>query len=108
MRRYAPGEVQKGHEVVPACPRVLRYVLAWVAAASLATFALAVWDKRQARRGRGRIPERVLLGAALLGGSPGLVLAMLVVRHKTRKPSFLAALVLVLVAQAAVLWLVLR
>jgi uncharacterized membrane protein YsdA (DUF1294 family) len=87
---------------------VLEYVLAWVALASVATFGLAVWDKGQARRGRARIPERVLLGGALVGGSPGLVLAMLLARHKTRKLAFLAPLVLIVALQCAVAWWLLR
>ena len=81
----------------------------WIGALSVVDFAAAAWDKRQARRGRGRVPESTLLGLALLGGSPGLVLAMLVVRHKTRKPAFLAPLALILVAQgAALVWLLRR
>lgn len=81
-------------DVVPAA------LLVWTALASLAAFALCVADKRRARAGRGRVPERVLLGFALAGGSPGLVLGMLASRHKTRKGSFLARLALVLLAQA--------
>ena len=83
-------------------------MLAWVAIASVATFGLAAWDKRQARRGRGRIPERVLLGGAFVGGSPGLLLAMLLARHKTRKLAFLAPLALILLLQAAAIYWLLR
>lgn len=74
---------------------------AWVAALSLAAFAAAGADKSRARRGRPRVPERALLGLALVGGSPGLVAGMLAFRHKTRKGSFLAGLALVLAVQAA-------
>lgn len=80
-------------------------LLAWVGVASVAAFGLCVADKSRARAGRGRVPERVLLGVALAGGSPGLVLGMLVARHKTRKASFLARLVLVLLAQAVSVYL---
>ena len=80
-------------------------LLALVALVSLLDLALCVLDKRAARRGRRRVPERVLLGLALVGGSPGLVLGMLLARHKTRKASFLAALALILVAQAGLAWL---
>lgn len=45
-------------------------------------------DKLQAKKGGGRIPERVLLGVALLGGSFGCFLGMILFRHKTRKPRF--------------------
>lgn len=82
-------------------------VLGWASLMSVVTFAVAAWDKWRAGRGR-RVPEATLLGLALVGGSPGLVLAMLVARHKTRKASFLARLALVLVAQAAALAWALR
>lgn len=83
-------------------------LVGYVVLASAIAFVLAMIDKMRARRAGQRIPERVLLGAALLGGSPGLLLAMLVVRHKTRKASFLLRLVLVLALQGAAVWLYMR
>lgn len=81
-------------------------VVGWVAALSVLAFAAAAWDKAAARRARRRLPERTLLGLALAGGSGGLLLAMLLLRHKTRKGSFLLAFGLILAAQAALLgWL---
>lgn len=83
-------------------------VVSWIALASAVVFALAVLDKRRARRGAMRIRERTLLGWAALGGSPGLVLAMLLVRHKTRKGAFLTPLALILALQAALAWWALK
>jgi len=82
--------------------------LAWITALSLLALAACVLDKSRAVRGGPRIRERTLLLLALLGGSPGLLLAMLAVRHKTRKARFLLPLLGVLLAQGALLWLVLR
>lgn len=83
----------------------LQVLLAYVAAVSALSLALAGLDKRAARRGGRRTPEATLLGLALAGGSPGLVVGLLVFRHKTRKASFLAGLALVLAAQgAAIAW----
>ena len=56
---------------------------------NVATFLLFAWDKRQSRVRGSRIRESTLLLASLLGGSPGAALAMKLVRHKTRKRSFL-------------------
>lgn len=82
----------------------LQLLLAWIGAWSVASFALAGFDKARARAGKGRVPERTLLGSALLGGSPGLLLGMLVFRHKTRKLAFLLPFALILLAQGAAAW----
>ncbi len=70
---------------------------------SLADFCLMGMDKRRARRERWRIPERVLLGVALLGGSLGGVLGMKLFRHKTRHWYFRYGLPGMLMLQAALL-----
>lgn len=77
--------------------------LAWVAAWSVLAFGACALDKARAQRGRKRVPERALLGLALVGGSPGLLTGMVLVRHKTRKTAFLLPLALILVAQALAL-----
>lgn len=65
-----------------------------------ATFALFAIDKRQARSGGRRIPERTLLLMAAMGGSVGAVTAQQVLRHKTRKQPFGARLAWIIGAQA--------
>lgn len=82
-------------------------ILSGALVASALAFGLALFDKARARRPGRRVPEATLLLAALLGGSPGLVAGMLAARHKVRKRSFLAKLLLVVSAQAAALWLAL-
>lgn len=72
---------------------------------NLATFAIFGLDKAAAadkvNRGRSRVPERVLLTLAALGGSPGALLARPVFRHKTRKQPFGAWLTLIVFLQGA-------
>ncbi|WIW87942.1 DUF1294 domain-containing protein [Sphingobium sp. V4] len=58
------------------------------------------WDKRCAIAGRRRISEANLLTLALLGGSPGALLARRLFRHKTRTQPFSAWLQLIVVSQA--------
>ena len=62
--------------------------IAYLACINLFTFCLFCSDKRRARLGAWRIPERVLLGCSAAGGALGGLLAMHVAHHKTRKPVF--------------------
>jgi uncharacterized membrane protein YsdA (DUF1294 family) len=64
---------------------------AYLLGASLVTFVLYGFDKRQARRGGGRVPEAVLLALGVAGGFLGGFLGMGIFRHKTRKLQFYAA-----------------
>lgn len=82
---------------------LLLAAVAWIAAASALAFALALFDKHRAQGGGWRVKERTLLGLALVGGSPGLGAAMLVARHKTRKASFLAPFLAIVVLHVALL-----
>ncbi|CAN7147511.1 DUF1294 domain-containing protein [Pararhizobium sp. LjRoot255] len=59
------------------------------------TFCVFWWDKDAARKGRWRVPESRLLWLALIGGSPGAVLAQRLLRHKTRKEPFRTQLMLI-------------
>lgn len=52
-------------------------------------FILAGYDKYLAVKHKRRISENMLFSITALGGSVGLLLAMLLFRHKTSKPSFM-------------------
>lgn len=49
-----------------------------------ALFCMMGIDKRRARQGKRRIPEKRLFALAILGGAVGGWLGMYVFRHKTR------------------------
>ncbi|MBX7213337.1 MAG: DUF1294 domain-containing protein [Thermoflexales bacterium] len=85
-------------------------VMAWLVAVNVVTFVTYAGDKASAGAGTLRVPEWSLLGLALVGGSPAAVLAMLLLRHKTAKPSFLGRFVVVIVVQSLAIaaWLALR
>lgn len=70
---------------------------------NLAVFVATGMDKFLATQGRRRISEASLLIMGALGGAPGLWAAMLLFRHKTRKPSFLAGAVLALITSIAII-----
>ena len=75
----------------------------WLLAWSGAGFILSGFDKAIAGKGGLRVPERILLAGALLGGAAGLLAGMKVFRHKTRKAGFQLVLTLIIVIQVA-LW----
>jgi uncharacterized membrane protein YsdA (DUF1294 family) len=66
-------------------------ILAWLLALNLVTLLVYRYDKLVAGRGYTRVPEAVLLGLALLGGSLLAYVAMyqLKPRHKTQSSGFL-------------------
>jgi uncharacterized membrane protein YsdA (DUF1294 family)/cold shock CspA family protein len=81
----------------------LGWIGAYLGAIGVATWAVFAWDKRQAGLDGRRVPESVLLGLSLLGGSPVAVVAMFVLRHKSRKRSFQAKFAAVVIAQVVAL-----
>ena len=90
-----------------ADPRLLLPV--WLFLASLVLLAVMGADKRRARRGLRRVPEKTLFLLALLGGAWGGWLGMRLVRHKTKHRSFVLGFPLLALLQLALCaWLFLR
>lgn len=73
--------------------------IAYLILVNAAAFVLMFADKQKAIRGQWRIPEKVLLGVAILGGSIGAIAGMYTFRHKTRHGKFKYGLPLILLAQ---------
>ena len=72
-------------------------------ALNLFSFALMGWDKRCARKGYWRVPEKRLFIAAGCFGALGGLLGMYVYRHKTKHWYFRIFFPVMLAAQAAIL-----
>jgi uncharacterized membrane protein YsdA (DUF1294 family) len=69
---------------------------------NVATFALYGYDKSSAQREGGRVPERVLHGAELFGGTPAAFIAQRVFHHKTQKGSYQIRFWLIVAVQVIV------
>ena len=63
-------------------------------------------DKRRARLHRWRIPEKVLFGVSLLGGSAGTWAGMYLFRHKTKHRSFVLGIPAILILQLILAWFI--
>jgi uncharacterized membrane protein YsdA (DUF1294 family) len=73
---------------------------------SLITFGAYAWDKSSARMGAWRTAEGSLHLLGLAGGWPGALIAQQMLRHKSKKTSFVAVLwATVLINGAVFLWL---
>ena len=76
-------------------------LLVWLAVINLLTFIVYGADKRRARKGKWRVPEKTLFLLPLLGGSIGALLGMRVFHHKTKHWYFVWGIPAILRAQIA-------
>lgn len=60
-------------------------------------------DKKKAKYGRWRIPEKTLLIIALLGGSIGTIAGMYLFRHKTQKLKFTLGFPTILISEIIII-----
>ena len=70
---------------------------------SVLTFSVCRVDKFAAQRQKRRVPEKVLFGLSILGGSVGMYLGMFTFRHKTKHGYFEIGIPLIILIQAALL-----
>lgn len=82
---------------------VIGVIAAALAVLNLISFGLMAYDKRCAKAGKWRVPEKTLFLAAACFGGLGGVLGMLLCRHKTKHWYFRVFFPLMLTAQAALL-----
>lgn len=83
----------------------MKPLLVYLLLINAAGFTVMLADKYKARKNKWRIPEKVLFGISLLGGSLGSLLGMYAVRHKTKHPSFTIGIPLIFAMQVTVFFL---
>ena len=81
----------------------LAIVIIIVVIMNLICFFLMRYDKQCAKKGKRRIPERILFLSAGLFGALGGVLAMQIYHHKTRHWDFKTFFPLLLIVQVVIL-----
>ncbi len=86
---------------------LLMILMGYLLIINVTTFFVYAADKRKAKKGKMRVPEKTLFLLAGMGGSIGALLGMQVLHHKTKHLSFVAGIPLILIAQillAAAIW----
>ncbi len=81
----------------------MEYFILYLCIVNALGFALMLADKKKAIKKQWRIPEKTLLGVALIGGSVGSLLGMYTFRHKTKHITFTLGVPVILVLQLAAL-----
>ena len=87
---------------------LVRIILIYFAAITILTFLMFGVDKRRARQGGWRIPEKTLFVLAALGGSVGAIIGMWVYHHKTRHWYFKYGMPAILLAQLVIIWVAVK
>ena len=86
-------------------PPVWIAVIAWLVIINLVAFAIFGIDKKRAKKGQWRIPEKTLFLSAILGGSVGAILGMYIFHHKTKHWYFQIGIPAILILQIAAVYL---
>ena len=83
------------------------YCGAYLAIINIIAFCLYGMDKSAAVKGKSRIPNKVLLGLAVIGGSVGALAGMYTFRHKTKKWYYTITVPAILIIQIVAIVLLL-
>ncbi len=67
---------------------IVKYILIYLFIINFIGFFIMWWDKRQAKYGNWRTPEKTLFMVTFLGGGFGTIAGMYKFRHKTKKLRF--------------------
>ena len=87
----------------------LSICLAYIGAISLISVVVCIYDKIAAKkRPKHRTKEATLLGLSALGGSVAMFITMLLIRHKTKHAKFMIGIPLIMILQAAAIYLLFR
>ncbi len=85
----------------------IEYIVGYLLGINLVTFLAMFIDKRKAKKGSRRIPEKTLFTLVMLGGGIGGIAGMYTFRHKTKKIRFIigfpAILIIEVVAAIAII-----
>lgn len=82
----------------------MKYLLTYLVIINALSMLLMLIDKIKAKHHLWRIPEKVLLGVSLIGGSLGGLIGMYLFRHKTLHKRFSIGIPLMFLVHAALIY----
>ena len=85
-------------------PEVNYWIYGYLILINIFAFALMGVDKSRAKKHAWRISEKALFLSAIVGGSIGAILGMMLFRHKTKHWYFVIGMPFILVLQILLLW----
>ena len=80
-------------------------LLIYFCAVNLISIIVCIYDKLSAVFGKKRIREKTLLFLSVIGGSIGMYLTMVIIRHKTKHNKFMIGIPAIIMLQLVVLLL---
>lgn len=80
------------------------WTLIYLLLINIVTYIMYAVDKKAAIKGKNRVKIVVLLGLAFIGGTPGALIGMYTLRHKTEKNYFYIGVPMMLFTQVVVLF----
>ena len=79
----------------------VKNIIIYLVVINIIGFLAMLIDKKKAKRGEWRIPEKTLLLITLLGGGVGTIAGMYTFRHKTKKLKFTIGFPTILISEIA-------
>ncbi|MBE6783899.1 MAG: DUF1294 domain-containing protein [Ruminococcaceae bacterium] len=86
----------------------MKFLIIYLILINIITFIVFGADKLKAVKNKWRVPESVLLGLSLAGGSVGGIFGMYIFRHKTRKIAFKLLIPLFCIVHIILVYLLIR
>lgn len=86
----------------------MKGVVIYLVIVNVAAFCMYGMDKSAAIKQKQRVPNKVLLGIAVIGGSVGALAGMYTFRHKTKKWYYTVTVPAILLIQIVAVVLLLR
>ncbi len=77
----------------------IQNIIIYLVLINLLAFLMMWLDKRNAKKGKWRIPENTLLLLVILGGGIGGIVGMYTFRHKTQKAKFVIGFPAILICE---------